>query len=334
MQARHFWISLASTVIAVLALLAMSGDGAGISDVASTLTRASAASRAAIGGVPLLHTYSQLIALVCGTAGLPHILARFYASRDGRQSRRAAAGSVALVAVSLIAFAALGALVRRGAEVGPSVAGGDAPLLMLPAPILAGGGLPGVGVAVTSLLVAGALAGIIAALAGLLVSASATISHDVLPRQDGSTTTFRLSAAAAGAIAIGLGLAADGLDVSTLATWALALAASTVFPLMTLGTWFRGLTKAGAIAGMVAGAAGVLSAATAAGAIAAGTLGVPDWLAVLAAQPAVLTVPLAFALMLVVSAATRSQVPADTDDLMLRLHAPEQLGLTSDYIEA
>jgi Na+(H+)/acetate symporter ActP len=45
-------------------------------------------------------------------------------------------------------------------------------------------------------------------------------------------------------------------------------------------------------------------------------------------RPAVVTVPVAFVTMVVVSRLTRSQVPADVDDVLLRLHAPERLGLT------
>ena len=49
-------------------------------------------------------------------------------------------------------------------------------------------------------------------------------------------------------------------------------------------------------------------------------------------QPAIWGVPLSLILMWVVSVATRETVPAHVDELMLRLHAPEELGLSRDYV--
>jgi hypothetical protein len=49
-------------------------------------------------------------------------------------------------------------------------------------------------------------------------------------------------------------------------------------------------------------------------------------------RPAIVTVPIAFLTMRVVSRLTRAEVPSDVDDQLLRLHAPERLGLTQDRI--
>ena len=49
-------------------------------------------------------------------------------------------------------------------------------------------------------------------------------------------------------------------------------------------------------------------------------------------RPAIATVPAAFLTMVLVSRMTRSEVPADVDDVLLRLHAPERLGLTHDRV--
>jgi Na+(H+)/acetate symporter ActP len=347
-QTLHFWVGLFAIAIPVLALLVVAGaGGAGaVSDGVATLARpavvrSSVALVGTTGGdASLLYTYSLLVALVCGTAGLPQLLVRFYSSPDGRQARRTAARSVGLVSASLLVSAALGALVRTAMVPGATDTGGDASLLMLPGRMLVSRGLPAAGGVLAAILAVGALAAVIGALAGLLVSVSATLAHDVLPRASASRADaptsparFRLSAAAAGAMTIGLGLAVEGAHLSVLVGWAFVLAASTVFPLMVLGMWFRGLTKAGAIAGMIAGGGATVGSAVLAETIARGLLSAPAAFTILAAQPAILTVPLAFVLMLVVSRATRSMVPADADARMLRLHAPEQLGLRSDYIE-
>jgi cation/acetate symporter len=104
--------------------------------------------------------------------------------------------------------------------------------------------------------------------------------------------------------------------------WAFALAASTFCPLLLLGIWWERLTARGAAAGLVVGA----TAATAA--IFTGLLAEPGTrtLDALLTQPAVLSVPLAFATMAVVSLLdTHARRPPDAE--LLALHAPEGLGL-------
>jgi Na+(H+)/acetate symporter ActP len=106
------------------------------------------------------------------------------------------------------------------------------------------------------------------------------------------------------------------------------VAASTFCPLLVLGIWWRGLTASGAVAGVVVG--GVLST----GAVLATLfLRLPAGLfGLLLYRPAVVTVPAAFLTMVLVSRLTRSQTPVDVDDVLLRLHAPERLGLTHDRV--
>jgi Na+(H+)/acetate symporter ActP len=104
---------------------------------------------------------------------------------------------------------------------------------------------------------------------------------------------------------------------------AFAVAASSFCPLLVLGIWWRGLTWAGAAAGLVVGGG------SAAAAVLLAVLGPPlrGWSAALIAQPAAWTVPLAFAVMVGVSLATRDRIPADVGSTMLRLHAPDILRL-------
>ena len=119
-----------------------------------------------------------------------------------------------------------------------------------------------------------------------------------------------------------LALVARGLDISVLVGWAFALAASTFCPLLLLGIWWERLTARGAAAGLVAGAT------VATGAIFAGLAiegGHPTVNALLT-QPAVISVPVAFAVMVAVSLADRAgRRTADAE--LLAMHAPEGLGL-------
>ena len=125
-----------------------------------------------------------------------------------------------------------------------------------------------------------------------------------------------------------LALPAASIDVGVLVTSAFAVAASTFCPLLVLGIWWRGLTARGAAAGVVAG--GVLSTSAV---LASLFLPLPAGLVgLLLYRPAIVTVPVAFLTMTVVSWLTRSEIPSDADDQLLRLHAPERLGLTHDRV--
>jgi Na+(H+)/acetate symporter ActP len=101
------------------------------------------------------------------------------------------------------------------------------------------------------------------------------------------------------------------------------MAASTFCPLLLLGIWWRRLTSAGAIAGLVAGGLG-------SGVAIAWTLTVSDpdgWADTLMGQPAAWTVPLALTTMVVVSLLTAARIPAHTGRFLVRLHTPETLDL-------
>jgi cation/acetate symporter len=119
-----------------------------------------------------------------------------------------------------------------------------------------------------------------------------------------------------------LALGARGLDISLLVGWAFAVAASTFCPLLLLGIWWTRLTTSGAAAGMVAG--GLVATGCILCGLAVGD-GSGEVLGSLLAQPAALSVPLAFATMVGVSLRGRRRV--DSRAQMLALHGPEGLGL-------
>ena len=130
---------------------------------------------------------------------------------------------------------------------------------------------------------------------------------------------FRLAAVVAMSVPLLLAFATERLAVASSVGLAFAVAASTFCPLLVLGIWWRGLTDAGALAGLLAG--GLASA------IAVGlTIADParsGWEDALLAQPAAWTVPVGFAVMVGVSLATPGRVPPGTSRTMVRLHAPE-----------
>jgi cation/acetate symporter len=127
---------------------------------------------------------------------------------------------------------------------------------------------------------------------------------------------FRVAASGGGAVALGLGLLVEQFEINVLVGWAFAIAASAFCPLLLLGIWWPSLTRRGAAWGMTVGA--TLST----GAILTTMIAPqPGWPGTLLAQPAIVTVPLAFAVMIAVS---RRRQPRPVSDLLLQMHSPDQ----------
>jgi Na+(H+)/acetate symporter ActP len=272
----------------------------------------------------LLATYSLIIALFLGTMGLPHVLVRFYTNPDGRAARRTAVYVLALLGGFYLAVTLLGALSRLYTPQLLVNGDTDAAVLLLPSAVL-GSGLAGA--LLGGLVAAGAWAAFLSTSSGLVVSVAGVLSTDIL----GSSRVrdFRLSAVVAGAVPLALALAVTRLDFSEAVALVFAVAASTFCPLLVLGIWWRGLTAAGGIAGVLVG--GLASAGAVAVSLAG--YGGSGWLGVLLYRPALATVPAAFLTMIVVSRLTPRQRPPDADQVLLRLHAPERLGLSRDRLE-
>ncbi|MDQ3504351.1 MAG: cation acetate symporter [Actinomycetota bacterium] len=266
---------------------------------------------------PVFATYSLILATFLGTMGLPHVLVRFYTNPDGRAARRTTLIVLALLGVFYLFPTLYGALGRLYTPQLLITGQTDAVVLLLPGAAL--GGL--LGQLLGALVAAGAFAAFLSTASGLLVSVSGVLSTDVMGR--GTVGDFRRAAMVAGLVPLVVATQVDRLDVSQVVGLAFAVAASTFCPLLVLGIWWRGLSDVGALAGVLAG--GALSLAAVLITVLGGELG--GWPGVLLAQPAAWTVPIAFAVMIVVSRATASRIPPNIGRTMLLLHAPESLGL-------
>jgi Na+(H+)/acetate symporter ActP len=251
------------------------------------------------------------MALVLGTMGLPHIIVRFHTSPDGRAARRTAAITVALLSAFYLFPAVYGTL---GAVLVPELyLSGDTDTVVVALPGRVDGGP--LGVAFTAMLSAGAFAAFLATSLGLLLALSSAVAHDLLP--GAGLRRLRLAPLACAVVIVALALPAVNLDVGVLVTAGFAVAASTFCPLLVLGIWWPRLTASGAVAGLVVGLVASV------GAIGVDLfLGAPAGLAsILLAQPALWTVPLAFAVMVGVS--LRGRPPAWAAAATLRLHLDE-----------
>jgi Na+(H+)/acetate symporter ActP len=263
----------------------------------------------------LFATYSLILATFLGTMGLPHVLVRFYTNPDGAAARRTTLMVLGLVGMFYLLPTMYGVLGRVYTPQLLMTGRTDAVVLTLPGAAIGGVG----GELLGALVAAGAFAAFLSTSSGLLTSVAGVISTDVLGR--GAVRDFRRAAIVAGAVPLLIALNLRNLDVSQIVGMAFAVAASSFCPLLVLGIWWRGLTGRGAAAGILVGGGAAV------GAVLATVFGPrwEGWFSVLVGQPAAWTVPLAFAVMVGVSLATRDRVPAGVSATMLRLHAPDTL---------
>ncbi len=297
----------------------------------------------------LLYTYSLIIALVCGTAGLPHILVRFYTNPDGVAAKRTTMWVMILIGVFYV-FPPIYGVIGRSLtpELYDAVGskGTDKVVLELPT-LLAGRDHPLLGSILSGITCAGAFAAFMSTFSGLLVSMSSALAHDIYGRMlkpnaspEQRLKAFKWAAVIIGVVSVGLGTQVEKLNINYLVGQAFAIAAASYFPLLFMSVWWRGMTMQGAATGMLVG--GLLAL----GSIFLTTLsdvygfsGLADfWVAhpllrILCEQPAIWAVPLSITLMIVVSKATAATIPADVRMKMLVLHAPEALGLKQEYIK-
>ncbi len=295
----------------------------------------------------LLYTYSLIIALVCGTAGLPHILVRFYTNPDGVAAKRTTMWVMILIGIFYVfppVFGVLGRNLLPELYAATGAKGTDKIVLELPRLLNEHGGVWGS--ILSGITCAGAFAAFMSTFSGLLVSMTGALAHDIYGRilRPQSTPAqrmkmFKVAAVIIGGVAIALGAQVEQLQINFMVGQAFAIAAASYFPLLFMSVWWRGMTMAGAATGMLGGGLAALACTTI---INLSDLKVVDltafWKAnplirILCEQPAIWTVPLAIALMIVISKLTARTIPADIRMKMLVLHAPETLGLKQEYIQ-
>jgi len=197
-----------------------------------------------------LNFLSLAIALVLGTAGLPHVLMRFYTVPTAKEARRSVVWSIGLIGLFYLFTLVLG--YGAAALVGPdkilAAPGGvnsAAPLLAFQ---LGGTILLGVIAAV-------AFATILAVVAGLTITASASFAHDIYANvikrgavdERKQIAVSRITAVVIGIVAIGLGILANGQNIAFLVALAFAIAASANLPTIIYSLFWKRFNTSGAL---------------------------------------------------------------------------------------
>jgi cation/acetate symporter len=203
------------------------------------------------------------MALVLGTAGMPHILMRFFTVPTAIEARKSV-----IVAMFIIgSFYILTTLLGFGAAIHVTPQGiqkidkGGNMAAMILAQKLGGDISPFVGDLLLAFLCAVAFATILAVVSGLVLAASAAIAHDIYVNviKDGhadqheQVTAARITSLVVGVMGILIGIAAEKQNVAHLVALAFAVASSGNLPVVALSLFWRKMNTAGVIAGLVVG---------------------------------------------------------------------------------
>ncbi|MEW2577163.1 solute symporter family protein [Streptomyces syringium] len=208
-------------------------------------------------GTSKLNFISLGIALVLGTAGLPHILIRFYTVPTAKAARKSVNWAIGIIGAFYLMTIALGfgaaALVGPKKIIASNESGNTA------APLLAqeiGGGAGSTGGAILlAVISAVAFATILAVVAGLTLASSASFAHDLWANviRKGKTSekeeilTAKFAAVAIGAVSIVLGIFAHRLNAAALVALAFAVAASANLPTILYSLFWKRFTTQGAL---------------------------------------------------------------------------------------
>jgi cation/acetate symporter len=264
-------------------------------------------------GLDSLASLSLGLGLVFGLVGSPHLLMRFFTVPDAKAARTSAAVAMtAVVYVNLIIFFVVGvatvALLNSNPEFFDAdgrVLGGENMVAIHLARLVGGNVFYGVMAAI-------AFATILAVVAGLTLASASSVSHDIYARvirkgkasQREEIRVFQGVSVVLGLLVILLGIAFEGQNVAYLVSLALAVAASTNFPLLILTMYWRDFTTQGAICGGVVGLVTTIVLMVLGPAVWVTILGF-DEAAFPSAYPALYSMVAAFAVMIGVSLLTR-----------------------------
>ncbi len=254
-----------------------------------------------------LNFLSLMLALFCGTASLPHILIRYYTVKDAAAARKSTIVGIACIGFFYILtlYMGLGAMTSGSLDVSDS---------NMAAPLLA----RGLSETLFACISAIAFTTVLGTVSGLILASAGAVSHDLISlltheklTEHQQVRVAKIASVVVGCIAIVLGILFQKFNVSYLVGWAFSVAASANLPSLVMLLFWRGVTKQGIIAavlvGMFSSLAWILVSAdtfTALYGLTAEQALVPF------SQPGIVTIPLGFLTLVVVSLMTKLKATA------------------------
>ncbi len=190
------------------------------------------------------------LALVLGTAGLPHVLMRFYTVPSSKQARKSVEWAIWLIGIFYLFTLVLG--YGAGALVGPATIAAAPGGANSAAPLLA---YELGGTVLLGIIAAVAFATILAVVAGLTITASASFAHDIYGQvikrgeggADAEVRVARIAAVVIGVVAIIGGIFANGQNIAFLVALAFAIAASANLPTILYSLFWKRFNTRGAL---------------------------------------------------------------------------------------
>ena len=329
-QAMQYWLKLTAIAVPAFVLLGVwLGQGTPAPGVSGGVGLHWAQPLSGFGGRdhPVYATYSTILALVLGTMGLPHVLVRFYTNPDGRAARRTTLTVVALLGLFYLFPPVYGVLGRVYLPNLPEGLRSDSIVLALPAAVVPGT----LGELLSAILAGGAFAAFLSTASGLTMSVAGVLDQDLLrgrlAASPARTPRWCRASASRPCWPCSCRMPPPGSSSPSASRprWG-SRSRSPARP--SARCWCSG--RGGAASAPWARRRGCVSGGfLAAGAVVITMLGGPidGWPGALLAQPAAWTIPIAFAVTVIVSLATPGRVPRHTSRTMVRLHTPEDLQL-------
>lgn len=249
-----------------------------------------------------LNFISLMLALFCGTASLPHILIRYYTVKDEQSARKSTIVGIASIGFFyvLTLYLGLGAMTSGAMDVTST---------NMAAPLLAKSMNTWLFAAISAI----AFTTVLGTVSGLILASAGAVTHDLVsnfrsePLTDAQQVRLaKISSVFVGGIAIILGIAFKELNVGYLVGWAFSVAASANLPALIMILFWKGVTRQGVVAAIIVGMVSslgwiLLSEDTFQSVYGIDSAGYTPF-----TQPGIVTIPLGFLTLIVVSLLTKS----------------------------
>lgn len=258
-------------------------------------------------GTDKFNFISLMLALFCGTAALPHILIRYYTVPSQAAARKSTLVAIASIGFfyMLTLFMGIGAMTNGVINLTDNNM--SAPLVAL-----------SFGVILFSIISSIAFATVLGTVSGLIVAASGAVAHDLMSNflgikmtDGGMVMAGKISAVVVGIVAIYLGIVFEGMNVSFLVGWAFAVAASANLPAILMLLFWKKTTAQGITASILVGLVSALGLILLSPDMWVRYGLLPQDAPVSFNSPALVSVPLSFIALVVVSLMTQSSMPAE-----------------------
>jgi cation/acetate symporter len=247
-----------------------------------------------------LDFFSLMLALFCGTASLPHILIRYYTVKNQASARKSTVVGIASIGFFYILTLYLGLGAMSSGTLDVTDTNMSAPLLAKSfSPLL------------FAIISAIAFTTVLGTVSGLILAASGAIAHDLMKNvmkmemtDHQQVRAAKIAAVLVGLVAMLLSVASQKMNIAFLVAWAFNVAASANLPALVMMLFWKRVTKQGIIAAVLVGLVGSLAWLMLSEPAYKNIYGLSSGAIAPFSQPGLVTIPLGFVVLVVVSLMT------------------------------